>query len=670
MKIKLVNFLFAVCFFLLSSCGGVSFISQSNTDELYTKKFLAEIELIKALYRKGNEKEALTSLKIMSDEKLLPAEQAMRRNLLGVFHFTENNYEQAILNFELSLPKARLDKALTAQIYINLSSSYYKLGHIEKSLATTNLCQPQYLTSFDEKKKYHRLRYNLAKELGQGQLVITSLINYLSDRLSISELKSDPLFERLVNEFFKMSNRSRLRIFEEFEESRFFNISYLAYLDIEKLYYQGIKSDAMNLMEWLEGLPKSFPEIKGLVENLQFRIQNYAKMDPLSIGIILPLSGKKAKFGKRALIGIDSGVRIEKDSKGNSKEGPSVESKEFNLHVSDSKGSGVVGALRVKELIEKHYVSIIIGGLFSGEATKEYLEARKHGVFFISLSEIYLPKDQKDHLLLEIPGSVESQVSRLFSSDMLSKFGKKAAIIFPKTTRGEAFVDEFWRKAKSSDVEVVGVHGFEKSATDHRGTVKNLLGLKFPRERQEELELISEIHSLEKSSSIRRVQTLKPKIDFDWIFLPILPREALQIIPAFTYYDAFKLNLIGGPSWRSRSLVKDSYKLGQMIFVGDGTSKLQDNFKINYEALFKKAPKLIEMRAYDSYKIVTSLLLSSDFSSRDELDLHIRSRETLDGITGTWQLEDGVWLKNMTPLKIKRGKISRLNLEPPASTDL
>lgn len=653
MKIKFLNLHLLFCLTLFASCGGISVISQNSTEGLYTKGFLAKISLVKALYKKGNTKLAMNKLKAVGDDKLLPAEEAMRRNLFGVFYFSKKNYEQAILNFELALPKSRLDQSLTAQIYLNLASSYYKLGHIEKALATTNLCEKLSLGSDEERKKYHRLRATLASELGQSELEVEELIQYLTDKESIASLKSEPLFEKLLSKFFSETPRNRLRVFEKFEDSKIFNISYLAYLNIEKLYYRGNKDEAGHLIDWLLARESQFVEVTSLVENLQFRISNYSKMTANSIGIILPLSGKKSRFGKRALLGVDSGVRI---LSGEKKEG----SPKFNLHIGDSKGSGVVGALKVKELIEKHYVSTIIGGLFSAEATKEYLEARKHGVFFISLSEIYLPKEQKDHLLLEIPGSVESQVARLFSDDMLKHFGKKGAIIFPKTNRGDAFVNEFWRKANQSKVSVVGVHSFEKNATDHRGTVKNLLGIKYPRERQEELELLSEIHSLEKNSTIRRIQTLKPKIDFDWVFLPIYPKEAIQLIPAFTYYDAFKLNLIGGPSWRSRALVKDSYKLGKLHFIGDGIKDTQVSFKQKFEALYKKRPKLIEMRSYDAYQIIMSLLKESEFSTRDEFDQSIRTKEELEGITGNWKLNDGIWIKEMSPLKIHRSKITSL----------
>ena len=51
----------------------------------------------------------------------------------------------------------------------------------------------------------------------------------------------------------------------------------------------------------------------------------------------------------------------------------------------------------------------------------------------------------------------------------------------------------------------------------------------------------------EKNVSVRRVvQKLKPLIDFDWVFVPSAPYNAIQIIPSFNYFDATELMI--GPS--------------------------------------------------------------------------------------------------------------------------
>ena len=635
--------------FLLSSCGGIQMLSGGKKEKLYTDAFTAKIETIKTNYKAGKKEEALGELLKMDEKLLMPTERALRRNLIGVIYFSKADFEKAIFNFDQALLTSRLDEGLTAQIYLNLASCYYKLDLIEKAYSTMSAATFNTLSA-NELSKFHKLKYRLAKELGKDRDVIISLIHYLGNKTKISDFKSDPLYEMLMSRFVKLETKEKFKIFEEFEERETLIVGYLAYLEAEKLYYSGEKGEAEDLLGWVEKGFNKYPEIDSLVKNFGFRMENTAKIDTNAIGILLPLSGKRANFGQRALKGFDAAM-LQLKEKG--------ESTPFNIHIKDSLGSGVVGAQAVRELVEKNFVSVIVGGLFPNEAEKEYLEAKRHGVFFISLSQIYLPKEQKDHLLLEVPGSIESQINQLFSPEMLEKFGRKAAIIYPKTQRGASIVDEFWRKSILNEVEVTDVLGFEKKGGDYRLPVKKLLGLQYPRERQEEYDILEEIYALEDNRSMRRIQTLKPQVDFDWVFIPSFPLEAIQIIPSFTYYDAFNVTIFGGPSWRSKRLKQESYKFKNIHLVGDDVKDLGEYFTKWFITKYERPPGLIEMRAFDSFQIINGLIKDRTFSTREELDLHIRGLSELDGLTGSFKLGEGVWLKKMVSLHLRNGKLNK-----------
>ena len=641
----------SLTFLLLFNSCGITMIKKGSRSDLYTENFMIKLDAIKAMYRKGEADVALKSLMEMPGEGLLPSEKAMRRNLIGVILFSKEDYEKAIFNFDLALSASRLDESLTAQIHLNLASSYYKLSYMQKAFSAVNMSDYTQLSK-SEAKKHHKLRYKLAKNLERDREKIESLILYLSDKKGITDLKNDPMYEYLLSGFVKLKSREKVELLEQFSELRGFVVGYLAYLEAEKIYYDGQKEEAKNYLEWIRKNYTDIDELIELVNNFYFRVENFAKMNQRAIGVILPLSGEKKDYGERALLGIDTGL-----SEINSR---LTEGERFTLHIMDSEGSGAVGAYRVKDLIEKYSVGAIIGGLFSTEATKEYEEARKNGVLFVSLAQIFLPKEEKDHLLLEIPGSIESQVARVFSDEMLQVFGKNAAILYPQSQRGEAYVSEFWRRAQQTGVSITGINHYDKNQTDYRAPVRNLLGLQNSRARKEELDLLSEIHALEERRTIRRIQTLKPVLDFDWIFIPAYPKEALQIIPSFTYFDAFNLKMVGGPSWRSRMLSRHSSKLGKLFFVGDDVRPVSNNFIKSFTSKYKTRPRLIEIRAYDSISILKSIFNEKAFETRDELDIHLRTQTELSGLTGSWYLEDSIWIKKMSSLMLKKGKISNL----------
>lgn len=633
----------------MSGCSGIKMLSGVNRSDLYTSPFVKKVDDIKAKYNRGQDMAALADLQAIDETALLPTEKALRRNLIGVIYFSKEKFEKAIFNFNQALTTSSLDKSLTAQINLNLASSYFKMGMSKQSYETLKS------TAFTDLKgqefiSYHKLRYHLAVEAGDEKDIIISLFQALSDKEKIDELKSDPLYEALNSRFSKLESSEKNGIFRYLEDERYFVTGYIAYLEAEKLYYSGNKENSEDLISWISGQYTEQGEIKELLASFTFRIENDIKMKSDTIGIVLPLSGDKKKFGERALIGLDASLRLLKET-----------NKSLKIVIKDSKGSAAVGARMVRELIESDSVSMVIGGLFSSEATREYEAANKRGVFFISLSQIYVSKDEKDHLLLEVPGSIESQVNHLLSEEGQENFGKRGAIIYPRSKRGEAYVNEFWRKAQSKEIDIKGVYSYDKEKKNFSDPVKNLLGLKFPRVRQEEYDLWQEIYSLESKRSARRIQILKPEIQFDWVFIPSIPLEAIQIIPSFNYYDAYNVKLIGGPSWRSKRLDKESYRFREINFIGEDVGDVSQSLTKSFYNNYGRNLSVIELRAFDSMNMAFQILDEQSYKTRDELDVGIRSRATLKGHTGEWYLEDGVWIKKMSSLHFRRGEITQIS---------
>ena len=212
-------------------------------------------------------------------------------------------------------------------------------------------------------------------------------------------------------------------------------------------------------------------------------------------------------------------------------------------------------------------VSIIIGGLYPSTAKSEYLEARRHGVLFISLSPVDLPRSMKNHLLIEVPGSIQSQIETVFKPEVLNILGKRVAAIYPDTSGGKVYARELWDRSLKGGFDLASIYSFSTVLKDYRDPVSKLLGLYYKPERREEFNLWEDIYAAKgRTSSIRRIQTLKPIVDFDWVYIPVLPSQAKQIIPTFSYYDANKLKFVGNPSWLSRSLVKSKFSSGEQVY--------------------------------------------------------------------------------------------------------
>jgi len=341
-------------------------------------------------------------------------------------------------------------------------------------------------------------------------MITTASVLLLDQVKTITELQATSLYPSMKESFENLSQGQRLRLLESFDDSNNLAVAQLAQLEADERYISGDKSGAKDVINWLNDQYSDNEEVQKFTKEFQLRLDNASRINISNIGLVLPLSGEKGNFGQKALSGIDTGLKV------------LGLNEELKVHTKDSIDSPAQGAQAVLELIREERVSLIIGGLFPDSAKAEYLEARKYGVLYISLSQINLPKEEKNHHLIEVQGSIESQVEALLSDKMIETFGSRVGVIFPDNEGGKAYIDEVWRKANQKSLKVTSVASFPKNVHDYRDTAKLFLGLKYPRERSEEFKILDDVYSHEKSS-IRRVQTLPPVQDFDWLFLASFP---------------------------------------------------------------------------------------------------------------------------------------------------
>lgn len=656
MKQFIVSLLLIITYVCLQSCSGISVINKVD----YNPKFLKRINGIKEIYKNGDELGALRRLDAMDDKKLIPAELAMKYNLVGVIYFSRPDYGEAISNFKIAHDAETPDREVQAKISLNLTSTYFKISDVTNGFKYSSDIDHQFLSNKDQKKHF-QLRYIFASQLDKKKVVVDSLINLLKDKKKFREFENSEFRDPLIENFRGLSATERVRVIEDDEFENLVIMAYLARSEVFQRYYMGDKEGAKEVLDWLSDHFAKNSEIKDFIKDFELRIDNVSKIDMGAIGIILPLTGDKAGFGNKVLNGIDTAINSKASNK---------KDKLVNLFVKDSKNNEYVAANAINDLIQKHHVSLIIGGLYSSTAKAEYLEARKHGVLFISLSPIYLDKEFKNHLLIEITGSVQSQLEVLLSEDVLNKFGRKVAMFYPDSDNGQFYMNEMWRRAKDKNLELTSIQSYKKNVKEYLDPVKKLLGLKYKKERLEEYNIWKELYSLEKKkSSIRRIQILSPVVDFDWVFIPSYPDEAIQILPAFKYFDAKKITFVGGPSWLSGKLLREQKNLGKMYFVGDDPSDMSTSFMDRYKLRYNKRPRLIETLSYEAAKVGLAIVSQDDIVKRDDLEYKLIQAKKIRGITGVWNLVEGIWIKEMDFLKIRGGHINKVDLTIPEETE-
>lgn len=631
---------------LVSSCAQMGpttkTIDESQISEVTRKKLDESRDLIK----QNQPKLAINKLAELNDNNLTEIEKALKYNLKGVTLFNMGEIEKSILNFEVSEKYSPKDTQLYSQVQLNMASGHFKLNQYNELKDRLNKIDRKQLSE-NEVKKYAQLALAFANKVQNNKLIVSSSLLMLQDAKTFSEIQNSPLYQPLKTSFGTLSQSEKIDILEDFNDSNNLAVAQIAQLEADGRYIAGDKSGARDVLSWLRSEYGNNDEVKQFTKEFELRLENSGRISINDIGLVLPLSGDKANFGQKALSGIDTGLKV-------------IGLENVKVHTKDSVDSPAQAAQAVLELIREDKVSMIIGGLFPESAKAEYLEARKYGVLYISLSQINLPKEEKNHHLIEVQGSVESQVEALLSEEMIKKFGTRLGVIFPDNEAGKAYIDEIWRKATQKDLQITSVASFPKNTHDYRDTAQLFLGLKYPRERSEELNILDDVYSLERTT-IRRVQTLPPVLDFDWVFLATYPHEATQLIPTLGYYDANRIKVVGGPSWVSKSIVKEQKNLGTLYFVGDDPKDINVEMLGKFQELYGKPASLIEILSLDAMKIgAHALTLTSNVSSRDEFDSKLKDEGKLKGLTTEWEFKDGVWIKKMNPMAITRGEIVKL----------
>ena len=631
---------------LLSACSQMSTtkkIDESKISPVAKKKLDEARELI----RNNQPKLAITKLAEMNDNALGPIEKALKYNLKGVTLFNMGEVDKAILNFEVADKYTPKETQLYSQVQLNLASGHFRLNQYNELKDRLNKIDRKQLSN-EEVLKFAQLALAYGNKVQNNKLIVSSSLLLLADSKNFSEIQTSNLYEPLKESFSKLSQSQKIDLLEDFNETDNLAVALLAQIEADDRYISGDKSGAKDVIQWLRSEFGSNDEVRRFVKDFELRLENSSRISISDIGLVLPLSGEKANFGKKALSGIDTGVKI------------LAMNENVKIHTKDSADSPAQGAQAVLELIREEKVSFIIGGLFPETAKAEYLEARKYGVLFISLSQINLPKEEKNHNLIEVQGSIESQVETLLSENMIKKFGSRLGVIFPENEAGKAYIEEIWRKANQKNLQITSVARFPKNTHDYRDTAQLFLGLKYPRERSEELKILDDVYSLERTT-IRRVQTLPPVLDFDWVFLATYPHEATQLIPTLGYYDANRIKVVGGPSWVSKSLVREQKNLGTLYFVGDDPKDINQEMLAKFQEIYGKPASLIEILSLDAMKIgAEALNTAGDVSSRDDFDSKLKSQGKLKGLTTEWTFNDGIWMKDMTAMVVTRGDVIKL----------
>ncbi|MGZ3769708.1 MAG: ABC transporter substrate-binding protein [Bdellovibrio sp.] len=376
-----------------------------------------------------------------------------------------------------------------------------------------------------------------------------------------------------------------------------------------------------------------------------------------TIGAVLPLSGKNAPIGQRALRGLQMGL------------GLNIPGSAFKLAVMDSEGNPDSARRGVERLVKEDNAIAIVGSLLSKTAPTVAAKANEYGVPSLALS-------QRSGLTEVGPtvfrNSLTSamQVRTLVRTAMEDMGMKKFAILYPNDAYGVEFTNIFWDEVLARGGQITAVQIYSPKETDFRLVIQRLVGNFYGEARQDEFNLrLKELQQSEKKKSVRESEletVLNPIVDFDAVFIPDNVKAMGQISAMLSYNDVKNVKLLGTNLWNTKDLPRRAGNFANDLLFVDSVAPAnfeRARFVSDYKALYNEDPSLIEIQAYDSGLILRQLI-ASGISTREGLTQSLSHLNKFPGSLGSLSMNSEREIERpVTPLTIDKGNIVRFSVQ-------
>lgn len=337
------------------------------------------------------------------------------------------------------------------------------------------------------------------------------------------------------------------------------------------------------------------------------------------IGVILPITGKNASLGQRALNAIRLGLGLEDKN-------PS-----FSIHIYDSQSNPDVAALGVEKLLRDDHVIAVLGGLSAKEAQNISSKAEFFQVPFFSFSQKSGLTDDADYTFRNSV-TPEMQVARLLQHAFKNLNAKRFAILYPNDPYGVEFANKYWDLVLAGGGEVVAAQAYDPKDTDLNIYVRKLVGTYYIDARAEEYKARQK-ELAEKKKKQKEVGPAKKKntrehetqenilpavVDFDVLFVPDSGKALGQIMAFMKNNDVTQMTYLGTNLWNTPDLFRRVGTNASNVFFVDSTftpeEQKKSEFHSKYLAKYEEDPTVVEAQVYEAAKILRDTIGNSSIS--------------------------------------------------------
>lgn len=579
---------------------------------------------------------------------------------LARIYFKQQNFDLAYRTY-MGLVESDVFSPNEAEALLGASKCLHKLGRLDESLALSarGLKIPGLSDTF--KLEFYKHRYAVLVTTGD-RLDALRALSFIYDKDPKPDVKAGAQARAsdIVTQYLNEADLEKVVDNQEFGFVRAQAAFRLGMFRLQKKDYDEARSLFSKAVEWGQGTP-----FQPRAESYIAQIDSRRRVDPDTVGAVLPLTGKYSPIAYKTLNGLQLGLGIVGSDRSS-----------LRLAVVDSEGSPDGARLAVERLVLEDSVIAVVGSLLSRTATAVAAKTEELGVPSIALSQ-KAGLTEMGSFIFRNSVTSEMQVKELVRLAFEQLGMRRFAILYPNDYYGVEYANLFWDEVLARGGSIAGAQVYSPSETDFRGPVKRLIGTYYVEDRTIEYKTrLRDWFAKQKKVSARQQppdDLLPPVVDFDAIFVPDSARAVGQIAPMLAYQGAINVRLLGTNVWNSSELVRRGQKnVDKALFI-DSNLTTDANFKkskffVEYKKIFGEEPGVFEAQGYETGVLLRKLIGGGEKSRVGLAEALSRIRE-FQGVSGPMTMTANRELSRpLTPFAVKDGTIVAWSPEVESAT--
>lgn len=385
-----------------------------------------------------------------------------------------------------------------------------------------------------------------------------------------------------------------------------------------------------------------------------YQLDSLNRVEPYTIGVILPMSGKHSAVSQKTIRGIQVGLGLYNNNQ-----------TQFKLAIVDSEGNPDMARRGVERLVREDNTIAIIGSLLSKTATAVASKTSELGVPSIALSQKSGITESGSGVFRNALTS-EMQIRTLVKTAMEKQGLKNFAIMYPNDPYGIEFANLFWDEVLARGGRITAAQSYTNKETDFRYPVQRLINTYYIEARADEYRLrIKDWTDAQKRVTTRTTppeDLLPPMVDFEALFIPDNIKAMGQISAMLSFNGVKGIKLLGTNLWNTPGIAKRAgHFSNNLLFVdtligahsgSELSSEKASHFNQDYKALFNEEPGVFELQGYDSALILKQLIAQGNIT-RESLTSALLSAQNIPGAAGILSMSaEKEIVRPLTPLTL------------------